>query len=89
MENQELEYYSKPANISEMTKEDFHKNYHRLLNQITNVKETVSLGLKKIEDEFQKSYEIYLKNLTQKIKEYDTLIEQHIESTNLKNKCFF
>ena len=89
MENQEIEYYTKPANISEMTKEDFHKNYHRLLNQITNVKETVSLGLKKIEDEFQKSYEIYLKNLTQKIKEYDTLIEQHIESTNLKNKCFF
>ena len=71
-----------------MTKEEFHKYRERLLNQITNVKETFSLGLKNIEDEFKNEYELYLKNLSQKIKEYDTLIEQHIESTNIKNKCY-
>ena len=88
MENQEIETFSKPVDISKMTKEEFHKYRERLLNQITNVKETFSLGLKNIEDEFKNEYELYLKNLSQKIKEYDTLIEQHIESTNIKNKCY-
>ena len=87
MENQK-EIFSKPVEISKMTKQEFHKNRDRLLNQITNLKESFSLGLKNIEDEFKNTYELYLKNLSQKINEYDALIEQHIESTNIKSKCF-
>ena len=87
MEYQKIEF-STPIDISNMTKDEFHKTCERLLNQIVNIKEVFSIGLKNIEDEFKNIYELYLKNLSQKIKEYDTLIEQHIESTNIKNKCF-
>ena len=90
MENQEIETFSKPfIDFSKMTKEEFHKNRERLFNQISNIKETFSLGLKNIEDEFKNTYNLYLKTLSQKLIEYDTLIEQNIESANIKNKCFY
>lgn len=69
-------------------KEEFEKNRNRIINQIYNVKQTFSCGLKNIEEDFLKSYDIYLQNLNIKLKEYDALIEQRIESPNIKNKAY-
>ena len=69
-------------------KEEFEKNRNRIVNQIYNVKQTFSYGLKNIEIHFLNSYDIYLQNLDTKLKECDALIQQHIESQNIKSKGY-
>ena len=69
-------------------KEEFDKNRNRIVNQIYNVKQTFSYGLKNIEIHFLNSYDIYLQNLDTKLKECDALIQQHIESQNIKSKGY-
>ena len=60
----------------------------RTLNQIGNIKESFSLGLKSIEESFTNSFDIYYNKLFPKLKEYDTLIDKNIESEELKKNCY-
>ena len=90
MDNQEIEINT-PIGQNESihnNKEEFDKNRNRIINQIYNVKETFSYGLKNIEEDFLKSYDLYLQNLNIKLKEYDTLIEEHIISPDIKSRAY-
>ncbi len=90
MDNQQIEINT-PIGQNESihnNKEEFDKNRNRIINQIYNVKQTFSYGLKNIEEDFLKSYDLYLQNLNIKLKEYDTLIEEHIISPDIKSRAY-
>ena len=78
----------KPNENKSNWRDEANKCRIRLLDQICNIKDTFSSGLRKIEDDFIKSYDIYLNNLFPKVKEYDILIEQHILLEKSKNQCY-
>ena len=78
----------KPHENKSNWRDEANKCRSRLLDQIYNIKETFKSGIRRIEDDFTKSYDIYYKNLIQKLKEYDILIEQHIVLDNSKNQCY-
>ena len=78
----------KPHENKSNWRDDANKCRIRLLDQICNIKDTFSSGIHKIEDDFIKSYDIYLNNLFPKVKEYDILIEQHISLEKSKNQCY-
>ena len=84
MENQQIEFYTKPG---ENTIEEIMKNRKRTYNQFVNYKETFKAGIRNIEDQFIAPYETYLNNFSNKLNEYDALIEKNIESMKLKTKC--
>jgi hypothetical protein len=84
MENQQIEFYTKPG---ENIIEECMKNRKRTYNQFVNYKETFKAGLRNIEDQFITPYETYLNNFSNKLNDYDALIEKNIESTNIKTKC--
>ena len=85
MENQLIET---PEQNKSNWRDEANKCRSRILDQICNIKETFSLGIRKIEDDFVKSYDIYLCNIFPKLKEYDSLIEKHIILENTKNQCY-
>ena len=85
MENQLVD---KPHENKNNWRDEANKCRSRLLDQICNIKETFSSGIRRIEDEFVKSYDIYLNNLFPKLNDYGKLIEQHIVLENIKNQCY-
>ena len=87
MENPHLDHIT-PIDNENNWKKEVDGCRVRTLNQIGNIKETFSLGLKSIEESFINSFDIYFNKLFPKLKEYETLIDKNIESEELKKNCY-